>query len=169
MAPMPSFAVPCIISRRASACKNKEDKVSTLRLKPCTDPTAPPAKPRVRGRPPVATIHFRDFPPLGATAARRVHFPLQQPTEPRWELFPLSSRRSRPRSRSARPQPLSADQIRPLGLRPRGLGEPCGGYETTFEGNGSLRDIPIIYRAHAISAHAHGTHTHEILSVTKPV
>ena len=31
---------------------DKEDKVSTLRLKLCTDPTAPPALPRVRGRPP---------------------------------------------------------------------------------------------------------------------
>jgi hypothetical protein len=31
---------------------DKEDKVSTLRLKPCTDPTAPPAQPRIRDRPP---------------------------------------------------------------------------------------------------------------------
>jgi hypothetical protein len=30
---------------------DKEDKVSTLKLKPCTDPTAPPAQPRVRRRP----------------------------------------------------------------------------------------------------------------------
>jgi hypothetical protein len=29
---------------------NKEDKVSTHRLNPCTDPTVPPAKPRTRGR-----------------------------------------------------------------------------------------------------------------------
>jgi hypothetical protein len=34
---------------------DKEDKVSTLRLKPCTDPTAPPALPRVLGRPARAT------------------------------------------------------------------------------------------------------------------
>jgi len=33
---------------------DKVDKVSTLRLKPCMDPTAPPALPRVRGRPPAA-------------------------------------------------------------------------------------------------------------------
>ncbi len=39
---------------------DKEDKVSTLRLKPCTDPTAPPALPRVRGRPPAA-VRFRDL------------------------------------------------------------------------------------------------------------
>ena len=38
---------------------DKEDKVSTLRLKPCTDPTAPPALPRVRGHPPAA-VRFRD-------------------------------------------------------------------------------------------------------------
>jgi hypothetical protein len=44
---------------------DKEDKVSTLRLKPCTDPTAPPALPRVQGRPP-ATVHFQDLPPPGA-------------------------------------------------------------------------------------------------------
>jgi hypothetical protein len=50
---------------------DKEDKVSTLRLKPCTDPTAPPAIPRVRGRPPAA-VRFRDFPrqPPGYTSPR---------------------------------------------------------------------------------------------------
>jgi hypothetical protein len=61
--------------------------VSTLRLKLCTVPTALPALPRVRGRPPAA-VHFRDFPPPGAAAARRVHFAPQQPAEPRLE--PLS-------------------------------------------------------------------------------
>jgi len=65
---------------------DKEDKVSTLRLKPCTDPTTPPAQPRVRDRPPAA-IRFRDFPPPGAAAARRVHFAQQQPAEPRREPF----------------------------------------------------------------------------------
>jgi hypothetical protein len=39
----------------AARIGDKEDKVSTLRLKPCTDPTAPPALPRVRGRPPPPT------------------------------------------------------------------------------------------------------------------
>jgi hypothetical protein len=52
---------------------DKEDKVSTLRLKPCTDPTAPPALARVQGHRP-AGISFRDFLPPGAAAARRVHF-----------------------------------------------------------------------------------------------
>ncbi len=65
---------------------DKEDKVSTLRLKPCTDPTAPPALPRVRGSPPAA-VRFQDFPPPGAAAARRVHFAPQQPAEPRQEPF----------------------------------------------------------------------------------
>ncbi len=65
---------------------DKVDKVSTLRLKPCTYPTAPPALPRVQGRPPAA-VRFRDFPPPGAAAARRVHFPPQQPAKPRREPF----------------------------------------------------------------------------------
>ncbi len=65
---------------------DKVDKVSTLRLKPCTDPTAPPALPRVRGRPPAA-VRFLDFPPPGAAAARRVHFAPEQPAEPRREPF----------------------------------------------------------------------------------
>jgi hypothetical protein len=43
---------------------DKVDKVSTLRLKPCMDPTAPPALPWVRGRPPAA-VRFRDSPPPG--------------------------------------------------------------------------------------------------------
>ena len=62
---------------------DKEDKVSTLRLKPCTDPTA---LPRVRGRPPAA-IRFQDFPPPGAAAARRVHFAPELPAELRREPF----------------------------------------------------------------------------------
>ncbi len=57
---------------------DKVDKVSTLRLKPCTDPTAPPALPRVRGPPPAA-VRFRDF--------RRVHFAPQLPAEPCREPF----------------------------------------------------------------------------------
>ncbi len=65
---------------------DKVDKVSTLRLKPCTDPAAPPALPRVRGRPPAA-IRFRDFLPPGAVAARRVHFAPELPAEPRQEPF----------------------------------------------------------------------------------
>ncbi len=65
---------------------DKVDKVSTLRLKPCTDPTAPPALPRVRDRPPAA-VRIRYFPPPGAAAARRVHFAPQQPAEPRREPF----------------------------------------------------------------------------------
>jgi hypothetical protein len=65
---------------------DKVDKVSTLRLKPCTDQTAPPALPRVRGHPPAA-IRFRDFPPPGAGAACRVHFAPQLPAEPRREPF----------------------------------------------------------------------------------
>ncbi len=61
---------------------DREDKVSTLRLKPCSDPTAPPAQPRVRGCPPAA-VRFQDFSPPGTAAAHRVHFALQQPAEQR--------------------------------------------------------------------------------------
>ncbi len=49
---------------------DKEDKVSTLRLKPCTDPTAPPALPRVQGRPPAAS---------GIFPRRGSRFPLAPP------------------------------------------------------------------------------------------
>ncbi len=68
------FVVICRSLHHSSLrISDKEDKVSTLRLKPCTDPNAPPAQPRVRGRPPAA-VCFRDFPPPGAVAAHRVHF-----------------------------------------------------------------------------------------------
>jgi hypothetical protein len=70
---------------------DKEDKLSTLRLKPCTDPTASPAQPRVRGRPP-APVPFRDFPPPGAAVAHLVHFAPQEPAEPRQEPYPLARR-----------------------------------------------------------------------------
>ncbi len=60
--------------------------MSTLWLKPFTDPTTPAAKPRVRGPPPAA-VRFRDFLPPGAAAARRVHSDPQQPAEPCWEPF----------------------------------------------------------------------------------
>ncbi len=60
--------------------------MSALRLKPCTDPTAPPAEPRIRGRQ-SAAVRFRDFPPSGAAAACRVYFAPQQPAEPRREPF----------------------------------------------------------------------------------
>jgi hypothetical protein len=63
---------------------DKEDKVSTLRLKPCTDPTAPPVLPRVRGCPPAA---IRPQPSASGISRRRVHFAPQQPAKLRWEPF----------------------------------------------------------------------------------
>ncbi len=85
---------------------DREDKVSTLRLKPCTDPTAPPALPRVRGHPPATG--GRGSPPgtLRPTATSR--------TAP-GTIFPWHAARgfctprrcSRHRRRSARPQPPS--------------------------------------------------------------
>jgi hypothetical protein len=65
---------------------DKVDKVSTLWLKPCTDPTAPLALPRVQGHPPAA-VCFRDFPLPGAVATCQVHFAPEQVAELRWEPF----------------------------------------------------------------------------------
>ena len=100
---------------------DKEDKVSTLRLKLCTDPTVPSVLPRVRGRPPAAAR---------AAAAHRVHFTRSNQQNRAGNRFPLARRQgfctprrhSRQHRRSARPQPPSTVQIRPLGLRHRGLG-----------------------------------------------
>ena len=65
--------------------------MSTLRLKPCTDPTAPPVEPRVRGHQ-SAAVRFHDFPPPGAAVARRVRFAPHQPAERRREPLPLAHR-----------------------------------------------------------------------------
>ncbi len=107
----------------------KVDKVSTLRLKPCTDPTAPPALPRVRGRPPAA-VRFRDFPPPATGGPPGTLCPTATSRTAPGTVFPWHAargfctprRRSRPHRRSVRPHRPSAVQIRPLGLRPRGLG-----------------------------------------------
>jgi len=48
-------------------------------------------------------------------------------------------------------------------------GEPCGGYEMTFDGNGSLKGIPMIWCAPPhFCACAWGPHTREILAISKP-
>ena len=60
---------------------DKVDKVSTLRLKPCTDPAAPPALPRVRGRPPAA---------VRSGTSRR-----QEPRQPAGYTSPLSHQPNR--------------------------------------------------------------------------
>ncbi len=65
---------------------NKTDKVWTLQLKPCSDLTVLLARPRARDGLIVG------FPPLGAVAARRVHFALPHTREPRRELFPPGQR-----------------------------------------------------------------------------
>ncbi len=67
---------------------DKVDKVTTLRLKPCTDPTVPPALPRVRGPPPVA-VRFRDFPPWRPAGYISPHSYQQNPAGNR---FPLARR-----------------------------------------------------------------------------
>jgi hypothetical protein len=100
---------------------DREDKVSTLRLKPCTDPTAPPA--RRRPLPEFSPARGHGGPPgtLGPTAASRTAPGTVFP----WHAargFCTPRRRSRLCRRLACRQPPSAVQIRPLGLRPRGLG-----------------------------------------------
>jgi hypothetical protein len=64
---------------------DKMNKVSTLRLKLCSSPTALLAQPRPRGRPPI--VHFRDLSPPVIMSACRVHFSPPRKEEPRWELF----------------------------------------------------------------------------------
>jgi hypothetical protein len=59
---------------------NKEDKVSTLWLKPCTDPTAPPAQPRVKTARPL-------------TSASGI-FSLQGPRRPAGYISPRSSQQN---------------------------------------------------------------------------
>ncbi len=51
---------------------DKVDKVSTLRLKLCTDPTTSPALPRVRGRRPPA-VRFQDFSPRRPAGYTSLH------------------------------------------------------------------------------------------------
>ncbi len=104
---------------------DKEDKVSTLQLKPCTDPTVPPTQPRVWGHPPAA-VRFWDFPRQGRRRPAGYTSPHSNQQNHAGNRFPLARRQGfctpRHRSRhcrlSARLQPLSAVQIRPLGLRP---------------------------------------------------
>jgi hypothetical protein len=138
---------------------DKEDKVSTLWLKPCTDPTVTPAQPRVRGCPPAAGIFPRQGPQwlAGYTSPRSSqqncagnHFPLASRQEflhapPPFSTMPLGP-------------PATAEhlQIRPLGLRPRGLGGALWRLQDDLRGHGCLLGIPIIYCAHTISAHGSG-------------
>jgi hypothetical protein len=82
----PYTVIRCSLHHSTLRIGDREVKVSTLRLIPCTDPTAPPTLPMVRGCSPAA-VRFRDFPPPGAWAARRVHFAPQQPAELRREPF----------------------------------------------------------------------------------
>jgi hypothetical protein len=70
---------------------DKVDKVSTLRLKPCTDPAAQPALPRVRGCPPAA-VRFRDFPPPGTEAVLRYTSPPNFKPNRDGNRFPLARR-----------------------------------------------------------------------------
>ncbi len=58
----PYTVIRCSLHHFTLCIGDKVDKVSTLRLKPCTDPTAPPALPRVRDRPPAA-VRIQYFPP----------------------------------------------------------------------------------------------------------
>jgi hypothetical protein len=119
---------------------DKEDKVSTLRLKPCNDPTALPAQPRASDCP--LLVCFRDFPPPFITAARRVHFAPSQGQEPGtispWPAtrgFCTPHRRSNASSCPASTQLLNTGQTRSLDLLTTGLEiywEPCRGYKCSI-------------------------------------
>jgi hypothetical protein len=87
----PLYEGPYAILRRSlhhftQHINNREDKVSTLQLKPCNDPTTPPAQPMTRGHQ-LAAVRFSYFPPPGATVACRVHFASPQMGEPHREPF----------------------------------------------------------------------------------
>ena len=70
--------------------------------------------------------------------------------------FCTPRRRSRPHRRSARSPPPSAVKIRPLGLRPRGLGEPCRGSPRV-----DLQGLRICYAASLqYTLHSHVLYTH---------
>jgi hypothetical protein len=85
---------------------DKEDKLSTLRLKHCSNPTALPAQPRARVRPPA--VSFQDFSPPGTAGARKVHFALSQAQEPRREPLPLVQPAGGFARPAAIPQPATA-------------------------------------------------------------
>jgi hypothetical protein len=126
-APTPSFAAPCITSRCASATRrtrclpSDSNPAPTLQRRPCS-----PGSGAARLLPSASGIFPRPEPrrPAGCTS------PHSSRQNRAWNPFPLASRqgfctprrRSRPRRRSARRQPPRAVQIRPLGLRPQGLG-----------------------------------------------
>ncbi len=114
---------------------DKEEKVSTLRLKPCTDPTALPAQPRVWGhRPPPSAS--RIFPHSSQQNRARNRFPLERcqgflHAPPPFSTTPLlgqpatakhrpdkTSRPAQPRVRGHPP----ASRFSPI----RGCGDPPG-------------------------------------------
>ncbi len=111
--------------------KNRCSLVSTLQLKPCTNPTAPPWKPRTRGRPPAA-VCFQYFPlrgawrPAGYTSPFRTrgnHTGNRLPWPPA-KGFCMPCRCSGSSQRSARTQPTSAKQTGPLPVEARTASSP---------------------------------------------
>jgi hypothetical protein len=139
-APTPSFAAPCIISRCVSAKRRTRCPPSGSNPAP-----TPPHRLRSQGSGAACT----------QPSASGI-FSLQGPQRPAGYISPRSSQQNcvgnlfslanrqgflhTPPPFSSTPPlglpatPPSPDQIRPLGLHPQGLGEPCGGYEKTFEG-----------------------------------
>ncbi len=83
-----------------------------------------------QGPGPPAAVRFQDFPCQGPRRTAGYTSPHSNQQNRAGNHFPLACARgfctprrcSQPRRRSARPLPPSADQIRPLGLGPRGLG-----------------------------------------------
>jgi hypothetical protein len=102
------------------------DNVSTLRLKPCSDPTVPPAQPRARGLPPI--VCFRDFPHQAGGVKGTFHHKGTAPgtapgtalgTVAPWSVargFCMPRHRSSANSSPARSQLPGSEYTRPLDL-----------------------------------------------------
>jgi hypothetical protein len=155
-APTPSFAAPCTTSCCASATRRIRFHPQTQTLHGsynaahATQGPGPPV--RCRPLPGFAATGGCGGPPgkLRSTATSRTAPGTVFP----WHAargFCTPRRRSHPHRRSARPQPPSAVQIRPLGLRPRGLGGALSRYHSCTYPSQASTPPP-----HGITAHAWG-------------
>ncbi len=133
---------------------DNEDKVSTHRLKPCTDTTVPPAQPRTMSAFEIFPRRVSQLPPGYILPTTR-----KGTTSETAFPWPVAKGFCTPRRRSslpsARMRPPSTKQTRPLDLQPRDLGEPCGGYETPS-------GLQVCYAAFLSNcAHPHASHIHD--------
>jgi hypothetical protein len=137
MAPTPSFAAPCTISCCASA---------TRRTRCPPSGSNPPPTPLCRlrspgsgaARPPPSACGICPRQGLRQSAGYTSHCSHQNRAGDRFPLANCQGFFHTPPPFSTMPllgPPATAKcvQIRSLGLSPRGLGEPCGGYEPTWQ------------------------------------